>query len=261
MDVKVCSKCAKPNPATSKFYAASKTSRDGLYSSCRGCQVKANRRWRENNPDKQTSKDARREYSRSRRETHPGEEQRHRLTRYRRYRDELLDHYGRGDPKCACCGEYHYEFLAFDHINGCGKEQRKLEGTGFKKLQYLRTNKPADIQILCHNCNTAKHQRSECPHKVKPVKTSAVLLRESIVSHYGNGAPRCACCNLPGVEFLALDHQDGGGGKHRKEIGGGPVYYHWIVNNNYPDIFRILCHNCNQSFGYHGYCPHKGQPS
>lgn len=254
--MKTCTKCGQSKPATSEFYAASKVNRNGLYSSCRVCQVETNRRWRKNNPDKRPSKDALREASRSRRETHPGEEQRHRLARYRRYRDELLDHYGRGDPKCTCCGEFRREFLAFDHVNGCGKVQRKLEGTGFKKLQYLRTNRPIDIQILCHNCNTAKQGRAECPHVAKTVKTPAVLMREAIVNHYGNGDPRCACCNMSGVEFLALDHKDGGGHKHRKEVGSGPVFYRWIVKNNYPDIFRILCHNCNQSLGYHGLCPH-----
>jgi hypothetical protein len=259
MGVKTCSKCSLSKPATSEFFCSSKTNRDGLYSSCKKCQAATSARWKNNNPDKLPSKTTLRERSRSRRETHPGEEQRHRLTRYRRYRDELLDYYSNGDPKCACCAEWRREFLAFDHINGCGKEQRKIEGTGFKKLQYLRANRPADIQILCHNCNTAKRNRANCPHVAKTAKTPAVLLRESIVNHYGNGNPRCACCNLSGVEFLALDHIDGGGGTHRKEIGGGPVFYHWITNNNYPDIFRILCHNCNQSLGYHGYCPHKGQ--
>lgn len=81
-------------------------------------------------------------------------------------------------------------------------------------------------------------------------------MREAIVARYGNGAPKCECCATAGVEFLALDHKDGAGNEHRKETGRGPVFYRWIVKNNYPDIFRILCHNCNQSLGYHGYCPH-----
>ncbi len=31
----------------------------------------------------------------------------------------------------------------------------------------------------------------------------------------------------------------------------------WLYRNNWPDGFRILYHNCNQSLGSYGYCPHQ----
>jgi len=72
---------------------------------------------------------------------------------------------------------------------------------------------------------------------------------------YGGDPPHCACCGEAKFEFLAIDHIEGGGHKHRK-IGGGSVIYRWLRANNYPLGFRVLCHNCNQAIGYYGYCPH-----
>jgi hypothetical protein len=77
--------------------------------------------------------------------------------------------------------------------------------------------------------------------------------RSEVMAHYGN---RCACCGESTPEFLSIDHINGGGRKHRKEIGSGNMY-RWIIDNGFPDSFQILCHNCNQAKGYYGECPHK----
>jgi len=79
----------------------------------------------------------------------------------RRIRREVIEHYG---SKCVCCGETTYEFLSFDHINGKGKEHRKITGTSLA-LWLKRNNYPKTIQILCHNCNQAKGWWGICPHK------------------------------------------------------------------------------------------------
>ena len=82
-----------------------------------------------------------------------------------------------------------------------------------------------------------------------------------------------ACCNCCGihshVDFLALDHIFG-----RVEMDSMPelvaIGYSsklennklkdWIIDNNFPDGFQILCHNCNFAKGYprnNGKCPHE----
>lgn len=58
------------------------------------------------------------------------------------------------------------------------------------------------------------------------------------------------------LQFLALDHINGGGYAQRQETGGGG-FYTWLKRNGYPQGFRVLCHNCN--FGRQingGVCPH-----
>lgn len=82
-------------------------------------------------------------------------------------------------------------------------------------------------------------------------------LRLAAVEHYGG---KCACCGEDRIEFLGIDHIEGrgAGAAHRREVGvtGGSWFYLWLQRNDYPDGLRVLCHNCNSSLGYYGYCPH-----
>lgn len=84
-------------------------------------------------------------------------------------------------------------------------------------------------------------------------------LRLQILKVYSPDGPCCACCGESILEFLAIDHIDGKGSEHRRQLGvrGGYKFYKWIVDNNYPPGFRILCHNCNFTRGIYGYCPHE----
>lgn len=80
--------------------------------------------------------------------------------------------------------------------------------------------------------------------------------RAECVYWYSNGLMRCECCGEKTYAFLTIDHIDGGGCKHRKKLKTAHIF-RWILKNNFPTGFRVLCHNCNSSFGYYGYCPHQ----
>lgn len=69
--------------------------------------------------------------------------------------------------RCVCCSESNYNFLAIDHINGGGNEEKKLVGSGTRLLQHIIDQGiPTDkYQLLCHSCNQAKHNHRECPHQ------------------------------------------------------------------------------------------------
>lgn len=78
-------------------------------------------------------------------------------------------------------------------------------------------------------------------------------MRTDVIRIYGN---KCRCCNEKRIEFLAIDHIKGGGNKHRRAVGNN--IYLFLKKNNYPrEGYRVLCHNCNLSRGFYGYCPHK----
>ncbi len=69
----------------------------------------------------------------------------------------------------------------------------------------------------------------------------------------------CECCEEYRIEFLALDHIHGNGNQRRREgePRGCKLYPH-LKKLGYPQgEFRVLCHNCNQSLGNLGYCPHE----
>ncbi len=82
-------------------------------------------------------------------------------------------------------------------------------------------------------------------------------LRLEILHYYSKDSMQCACCGEDILYFLAIDHINGGGNKHYKElIEKGTTLDQYLINNNFPPGYRILCHNCNSSLGAYGYCPH-----
>ncbi len=80
-------------------------------------------------------------------------------------RMKLLESLG---AKCACCGEDRWKFLAVDHINGGGAEERRA--TRGRRIHELLLKPGADLskyRILCHNCNLARGFYGRCPHEEK----------------------------------------------------------------------------------------------
>lgn len=78
-------------------------------------------------------------------------------------------------------------------------------------------------------------------------------IREKLFAGYGGA---CNCCGEKRFEFLALDHVDGGGRKERKVLSTAQIARR-AINEGFPPKYRVLCHNCNQSHGWYGYCPHE----
>lgn len=96
---------------------------------------------------------------------------------------------------------------------------------------------------------------SEKPSRAEYFRERHHKRRRAIIEHYGG---RCECCGEDTYEFLAIDHRDGGGAKHRAAMkSGGSGIIDWIHRHNFPTGFRILCHSCNGAMGYYGYCPHE----
>ena len=84
--------------------------------------------------------------------------------------------------------------------------------------------------------------------------------RRLVLSHYSNGTLECACCKEKTYEFLTIDHINSCGRIARKKYGLGDIFYRWLIKNNYPDGFQVLCYNCNSAKGHYGYspkCPNK----
>lgn len=89
---------------------------------------------------------------------------------------------------------------------------------------------------------------------VKKVHRDA--LRLACLKHYGGLVPHCVCCKIKNLEYLTIDHVGGGGADHRREIGLGNAIFKWLIDNGFPEGFRVLCFNCNFAISAHGVCPH-----
>lgn len=120
--------------------------------------------------------------------------------------------------------------------------------------RFSRNNKDAK-----HASARAWYHRNKDSHKEK-TKARNMARRMRALSHYSNGTMACACCppqsNMP-VEFLCIDHLDKRPRGFPKLGGGGYSLYLFLERSGYPPGFRVLCHNCNLSLGFYGYCPHQ----
>jgi hypothetical protein len=79
------------------------------------------------------------------------------------------------------------------------------------------------------------------------------------LEHYSGKHPHCTCCGETHNIFLTVDHVNGDGAEHRKELGvkGGAEFYRWLIANDFPPGFTILCMNCNFAKGRGFLCPHE----
>ena len=80
--------------------------------------------------------------------------------RYLARRQEVIAAYG---GQCTCCGETEFVFLAIDHVDNDGAQERTRYTTDQLINRIRKEGFPDRYQVLCHNCNWAKHNGG-CPH-------------------------------------------------------------------------------------------------
>jgi hypothetical protein len=100
----------------------------------------------------------------------------------------------------------------------------------------------------CKACQRSPEERQRVRDYMRQVRLDALTI-------YGG---ECACCGEAATEFLGIDHIEGGGTEHRRELTRqGTTLYLWLRKHGYPEGFRVLCHNCNLAIGFYGACPHQ----
>uniref|UniRef100_A0A6M3JZH6 Putative HNH endonuclease n=1 Tax=viral metagenome TaxID=1070528 RepID=A0A6M3JZH6_9ZZZZ len=74
-----------------------------------------------------------------------------------------------------------------------------------------------------------------------------VKLKYTVLEHYSRGEPKCAVCGEKDIIVLCIDHINGHGQEHRRQIGrtSGSAFYNWLIINGFPKGFQVLCFNCN----------------
>ena len=109
----------------------------------------------------------------------------------------------------------------------------------------------------CYNARGRAYASKKREHNRKRNVDYRRRLRQEVITGYGG---KCACCGESRNEFLALDHINGGGSKERRTIASNTPsgIYRIAKRLGFPtDRYRLLCHNCNSSIGWYGYCPHQ----
>lgn len=155
VSVKECTKCGEVK-SLSDFHKA-KNCKDGHQSRCKSCANKnALANYHENREARLTNKRA----NAAKHRTRNSKAQRERQIRYRQ---QVMEHYCDGEPYCKGCGVMNIEVLTIDHIDENGAKHRKQEPAQRCFGWWIRNGFPEGYQILCWNCNNAKHRHHKVP--------------------------------------------------------------------------------------------------
>lgn len=110
----------------------------------------------------------------------------------------------------------------------------------------------------CQSVRTMISRKKRQKHWLDYNKQWRINAKIDTFNHYSPTSIECACCHEKELQFLTLDHINGGGNKQRKLHGSGNSFYSWLKKNNWPSGFQVLCFNCNCAKGFFGRCPHAG---
>lgn len=84
------------------------------------------------------------------------------------------------------------------------------------------------------------YQGSSTQHKDKERRDGN---HNIVLKHYGG---KCTKCGESELVCLAIDHMYGEGNTHRRKIKKyGSGFFKWLIDNDFPEGFQVLCHNCN----------------
>jgi len=109
--------------------------------------------------------------------------------------------------------------------------------------EYYKNNKPY-IKII--------KKRYYINNKDNIIKKSREFIQKfklKAMQHYSQKEiPECKFCGQKDIRYLNIDHTMGNGKEHRKEINRKNIYL-WLVKNNFPEGFQVLCWACNMQKG------------
>jgi len=132
-----------------------------------------------------------------------------------------------------------------------GRGYQCKECSARKSREYCRTHRKEknEYQRIRYLNNSEQIKKSKSLDRLK--------VKEEVLRHYGGGVPKCSCCKIVGSVFLNVDHIDGGGTQHVKNLGlkGGTDFYRWLRKSGYPGGYQVLCFNCNFAKHILGSCP------
>lgn len=125
------------------------------------------------------------------------------------------------------------------------------------------------VTSVCKECKREYNRDHYAPgseahtNKLQYLRDYRQQVKEQVFAHYGK---QCACCGEDEPIFLTLDHMNNDGADHRRELLPGTprgasadAVWRWVVKNDFPDTFQILCFNCNCGKQANGVCPHQAK--
>lgn len=136
------------------------------------------------------------------------------------------------------------------------EEERREKKRFWHRKSYEKHRDEWKIQRRLSNPNLTEEQRKTRRDKKKiydenykaKARNSANKSRKQnrlkVLNYYSQEKLVCARCGFSDIRALTIDHIYGGGCDHVKQINTPLVG--WIIRNNFPEGFQILCMNCQK---------------
>lgn len=122
-----------------------------------------------------------------------------------------------------------------------------------KMAEWRRNNREKYLEARHRWYAKDAGRKRMCAERRKSDHRSRQKTKYIVLEHYG---AKCNCCGEAEIHFLTVDHINNDGAAHRRTMNHANQWL-WLVRNNFPPGFQILCMNCN--FGKRmagGVCPH-----
>lgn len=131
--------------------------------------------------------------------------------------------------------EYHKEYSK--KWEGNNRDKRKL----YQKKHDLKRNETPVRKKQLSDVRYRRHHRNKV----------------YVLEKYGT---ECTYCGEKRYELLVCDHINNDGARHRetqeyKRFNCGGMYGYLAKTEYRPDLYQILCHNCNAAKQYYGISP------
>lgn len=156
---------------------------------------------------------------------------------------------------------FHYNKLA--HVKQLRILSKKNNPT---KCSIPLCGKPHEAKGFCHRHYYALpevkarenlRRRNDAIHQAELRKKYLYKKKFYIINYYSKGKMECACCGEKTFEFLTINHINGGGLKHRRELKSQGTDLYNYLKKELPEGYNVLCMNCNFADGHYKICPHE----
>jgi hypothetical protein len=119
---------------------------------------------------------------------------------------------------------------------------------------------------LCRACGLPREQENKvhcnkCLMKYRDdTRKNQERFRHTALSFLTDGKMCCSNCGLPIYQTLEFDHINNDGAEHRRrEAGRWFSFPKWLIDNNFPNGFQVLCANCHSFKTKGGKLPTKNE--